>query len=99
RCDWFWQVRRRGLGGQHRGANSVYGAAPVAGRAVAAVAARDESEWPVMVIVAHAAQRQAGADPQRFETAMPRSMPAPRAIRAVRSEERRVGKECRSRWS
>src|ERR1039458_5100089 len=74
---------RRGDGHGHRGANSVYGAAPVAGRAVAAVAALGGPAWPVMVIVAHAAQRQAGADPQRFETARPRSMPAPRAIRAV----------------
>src|ERR1039458_2826682 len=48
---------RRGDGHGHRGANSVYGAAPVAGRAVAAVAALGGPAWPVMVIVAHAVAR------------------------------------------
>src|ERR1039458_8550306 len=52
---------RRGDGHGHRGANSVYGAAPVAGRAVAAVAALGGPAWPVMVIVAHTAAAAGGA--------------------------------------
>src|SRR5699024_11970431 len=35
-------------------------------------------------------------DPQSHVPALSR---APRSLREVRSEERRVGKECRSRWS
>ena len=72
-----------GGGHGHRGANSITVLHPLRVEQWPPLRRKGGPEWPVMVIVAHAAQRQAGADPQRFETAMPRSMPAPRAIRAV----------------
>ena len=54
--------------------------------------------------LARAALRLSGADSLRFaaiELPPPPSLPpqAPRTTGLMRSEERRVGKECRSRWS
>src|ERR1039458_1294736 len=79
---------RLGDGHGHRGANSVYGAAPVAGRTVAAVAALGGPAWPVMVIVAHSAAGQSSVIHQsaRKPAAKGRrlaSIPVTRAVSAV----------------
>src|SRR2546426_10497214 len=44
-------------------------------------------------------RRPAVKGPSRSVTAPPRRSEPPRGLRGGRSEERRVGKECRSRWS
>src|SRR5688572_30930153 len=57
-------------------------------------------------IYRHGARARSRRAPQRLCVRLPRGRVAPRSadqglvvVRALRSEERRVGKECRSRWA
>src|SRR2546427_436937 len=49
--------------------------------------------------ISHGAGLAVAASPQLYKSTRPGSWRMRRAWRTVRSEERRVGKECRSRWS
>src|SRR3712207_9374514 len=66
---------------------------------VAPMAALPDLEYTVRRS-ARARRVRVAVDPERgVEVILPERAPARAAQRAVRSEERRVGKECRSRWS
>src|SRR5206468_8875645 len=65
---------------------------------------RSDRDWSSDVCSSDLARRrrpgeQAGGAAQRTEEASARKLARWRAHRMTRSEERRVGKECRSRWS
>ena len=60
--------------------------------AMAAPSAKNQQPWEFYVVENREVLKQLGES-------SPFSAPAGKAPVAIRSEERRVGKECRSRWS